>query len=107
VGTQVPRFFRTAVQYDETRKTETAPAMMRELQIVGNNTCVSDKRFASTEGVIVRHYLTLLDAYIATGEPQDTDTSITLSGETVATEVASRSVDQIAAGSDRGGGVTS
>lgn len=62
---QVPDFFQTAVHHDLRHQTQLARAMMRELQLVGNNTCVSDGEFEATEHAFVRNYICFLEEYVA------------------------------------------
>lgn len=69
MGRQVPRFFKNALAYDASNKTGTAPSMMREIQLAGNNACISDGQFADVEHEVVRDYLALLDEYVETWKP--------------------------------------
>jgi len=60
---QVPRFFNAAVQHDFHQRTDLASAMMRELQLIGNNTSASDGKFEIAEQEVVRNYIRFLDDY--------------------------------------------
>ena len=64
ISKRVPRFFEIAVQYDKIHHEEIARAMLRSIQLIGNNACVSDKKTARCERQIVREYVSLLEASI-------------------------------------------
>lgn len=68
---QVPRFFQAAADHDVRQRTELARAMMRELQLIGNNTCVSDGHFEAGEHEIVRNYILFLEEYLAAWQAQN------------------------------------
>jgi hypothetical protein len=64
---QVPRFFQAGVAHDRRLHTELARGMMRELELIGNSTCVSDGQFEATEHELVRNYMELLEGFLAAG----------------------------------------
>jgi tellurite resistance protein len=61
---QVPYFFQAAADHDTRQHTELARAIMREIQLIGNNTCVSDGQFEATEHEVVRNYILFLEEYL-------------------------------------------
>ncbi|MCU0784618.1 MAG: hypothetical protein MUF81_11370, partial [Verrucomicrobia bacterium] len=61
---QVPRFFQAAADHDTRQHTELARGIMREMQLIGNNTCVSDGHFESSEHEVVRNYILFLEEYL-------------------------------------------
>jgi len=64
MGTQVPRFFHTAVEHDAVHKTDIARAMTFEIQLVGTNTCAADGKIRVAEHEVIQNYLTLLDEFL-------------------------------------------
>jgi tellurite resistance protein len=67
---QVPRFFQAGVDHDRRVHTELARGMIREMELIGNNTCVSDGQFEATEHEVVRKYMVLLEEFLAAGSAQ-------------------------------------
>lgn len=67
---QVPRFFQAGADHDTRHHTDLARAMMREMQMIGNNTCVSDGHFDAFEHEMVRNYILFLEEYLAAWQAQ-------------------------------------
>lgn len=61
---QVPHFIRTGADHDLRNNTEITKEMMREIQLIGNNTCVSDGHFDASEHTLLRNYITFLEEYL-------------------------------------------
>lgn len=59
-STIVPGFFQAAAGHGM----KLARAMIVELQLIGNNTCVSDGHFEAIEHPVVRDYVSLLENYL-------------------------------------------
>ena len=64
---QVPRFSHAGADHDRRLHTELARGMIREMELIGNNTCVSDGQFEATEHEVVRNYMLLLEEFLAAG----------------------------------------
>lgn len=64
IENKIPEFFRTAVAFDLKHGEETARGIMREIQLIGNNTSVSDDEMAVSESEVVWRYLRVLDEYL-------------------------------------------
>jgi len=60
----VPRFFSAAVRCD----TDIAHSMLREIQFIGNNVCISDREFQAKEREAVAHYVAFLEDSIGGGD---------------------------------------
>ena len=58
---QIPQFFEAALQHDSQEKTEIARAMLRQIQLIGNNVCASDGNVCAAERAAVRSYLMFLE----------------------------------------------
>jgi tellurite resistance protein len=66
----VPRFFRAGVDHDRRVHTDLARGMIREMELIGNNTCVSDGKFEATEHEVVQKYMVLLEEFLAASSAQ-------------------------------------
>jgi hypothetical protein len=64
-ATRIPAFFHAALKHDMKYGTSLAQMMMGELQFIGNNVSISDKRFRAAEVKIVNSYLNLLETFVA------------------------------------------
>ena len=62
---RIPSFFHAALKHDAKNGTSLAQMMMGELQLIGNNASISDKRFRAAEIKMVNSYLSLLEAFVA------------------------------------------
>lgn len=62
---EVPEFFTAAAEHDRRQHTELAQAMMREIQLIGDNACISDGHFEATEHAIVKRYIAFLQEFLA------------------------------------------
>lgn len=62
-STQIPRFFDAAVKFDIKRQTNIARAMLRNIQLIGNNVSACDGKCGETGRRMVRDYLRLLDEF--------------------------------------------
>jgi hypothetical protein len=67
---KVPHFFEVAVRHDTRHETDIARAMLREIQLIGNNACISDGSFESVEHETVKGYLAFLEEFILTWNVQ-------------------------------------
>ncbi len=67
---EVPLFFQVGVDHDRRLHTDLARGMMRALELIGNNTCVSDGQFEATEHEVVRNFMQLLERFLAAGSAQ-------------------------------------
>jgi hypothetical protein len=67
---QVPRFFHAAAQHDARHGTGNARAMLRAIQLIGNNACISDGCFEPVEHETVKHYVAFLEDFIESLERQ-------------------------------------
>jgi hypothetical protein len=75
---RIPQFFAAAVQYDSVHGTNTARAMLCQIQLIGNNTCVSDGNSCGSRRDIVKNHLALLEEFIAMSiEPSISDGDFT------------------------------
>lgn len=68
---QVPRFFQAGIDHDNRHHTELARGMMREIQFIGNNACVSDGHFEAVEHEVVRNYISFLELFLAEWRAQN------------------------------------
>jgi len=60
----VPRFFAAAVEHDLVDETSIARAMLCQIQLIGNNTCVADGNACGARRDVVRDYLVLLEDFL-------------------------------------------
>ena len=60
---EVPGFFKLGVDKDLENGTRHAPAMLRELQLIGNNTAITDGTLGSVQNDIVRDYVLRLEEF--------------------------------------------
>jgi len=60
-STQLPDFFHAAIRYDSANKTGIARAIVRNVQLIGNNVCASDGTCGTLERGIVQDYVVLLE----------------------------------------------
>jgi hypothetical protein len=63
-STEVPNFFNAAARYDSSNKTEIAPAILRNIQLIGNNVCACDARCGALERGIVQRYVVLFESFV-------------------------------------------
>ena len=63
-STQVPNFFNAAVRHDFSNKTEIARAMLRNIQLIGNNVCACDAKCGALERGMVRSYVSFLESFV-------------------------------------------
>ena len=61
---QVPAFFDSALKCDRENGTQNARAIMRELQLIGNNVSISDGQFAEAEQASVKGYIAFLENHL-------------------------------------------
>ncbi len=64
IKNQVPQFLQNAVAYDQRNHSGIAGDMMREIQLVCNNACVSDGTASKQESAIVREFIANLEKYL-------------------------------------------
>jgi hypothetical protein len=62
---KVPEFFTAAAEHDRRQHTKLAQAMMREIQLIGDNACISDGHFEATEHAVVKRYVAFLQEFLA------------------------------------------
>jgi hypothetical protein len=55
----VPKFFRRSVLMEGVSR-----AILREIQFIGNNVCISDGDFHGEERILVSHYVAFLEDYL-------------------------------------------
>ena len=67
---RVPGFFQAAVQHDARHQTGIARAMLREIQLIGNNVCISDGSFEAVEHETVKRYLVFLEEFMLAWDAQ-------------------------------------
>jgi hypothetical protein len=60
----VPQFFTAAVQHDLVHETNIAHAMLCQIQLIGNNTCVADGNASGARRDVVKDYLALLEDFL-------------------------------------------
>ena len=63
-GMTIPRFFQAAVRHDARHQTKLARAMLREIQLLGNNSSISDGKFGSVEHNLVHNYIFFLEEFL-------------------------------------------
>lgn len=63
ISFKAPKFFQAAVEHDGRCQTAIAQAILREVQLIGNNACVSNGQFASCEHKLINEYLTFLEEF--------------------------------------------
>ncbi len=61
---QVPRFFELAAEYDKRHGTDLARGMIREIQLIGNTTSMSDGEYEAMEQELVHRYVVFLEAFM-------------------------------------------
>jgi len=60
----VPQFFAAAVHHDSIHDTNIARAILCQIQLIGNNTCVADGNAYGAKRDLVRDYLVLLEDFL-------------------------------------------
>ena len=60
----VPRFFKAAVRHDARCHTKIARALLREIQLIGNNSSITDGKFGSCEHKVVHNYILFLEEFM-------------------------------------------
>ena len=67
---QVPHFIQTGADHDLLNSTEITKQMMSEIQLIGNNTCVSDGHFDASEHTLLQNYIAFLEEYVTARRSQ-------------------------------------
>jgi len=67
----IPRFFQTAVVHDTQFSTDLAKAMIRELKLIGNSTCIVDGTFDPRENEVLTNYILFLEEYLKAWESRN------------------------------------
>ncbi len=72
VSKSIPTFFRAAVQYDLADGAGIAASMLREIQFIGNNVCISNREFEVKERECVVGNIERLEEFMLEGRNADT-----------------------------------
>ena len=73
---RIPDFFQVARKHDVKFGTSLAQSIMGELQFIGNNVSISDKRFRAAEIKVVNSYLHLLETFVANFKTAEGDENV-------------------------------
>jgi hypothetical protein len=75
-GFTVPRFFQVAVRHDARHQTQLARAMLREIQLLGNNSSITDGSFGLVEHETVHNYILFLEEFLMAWKPPQQNATI-------------------------------